>query len=69
MTQAERRTYYEVFDRAISRLDRYALIVPFSGYAKEMRPLIPSFLNPNERAHRLTSYDSFGDADLSAHSE
>ncbi len=60
MTNAERRTYNETLDRAISHLDLDALIVPFAGYAREMDKLIPSFLDANERAHRLTSYDSFG---------
>ncbi len=60
MTNTERRTYNEVLDSVIPLLDIDALTEPFIGYAREMDKWIPSFLDPNERAHRLTSYDSFG---------
>lgn len=59
MSQAERRTYNETLDRVIATLDMDALYTPFVGYACEMDKLIPSFVNSNERAHRLTSYDPF----------
>jgi RNA polymerase sigma factor (sigma-70 family) len=60
MTKTERRTYNETLDSAIPRLDMDAILAPFIGYAREMDKLIPSFLDSNERAHRLTSYDAFG---------
>lgn len=60
MSKDERRTYNGRLDRAISHLDMDALLVPFLRYAREMDKLIPPFIDPNERAHRLTSFDSFG---------
>jgi RNA polymerase sigma factor (sigma-70 family) len=59
MTKPERRTYNEGLDEAIATLDMDALYAPFEGYAREMGRLMPAFLNPNERAHRLTSFDPF----------